>query len=90
MKINELWIEFHWSFFPKGPIDIKSSLVQVMACHLLSTWSNGVLIYMFSLENVYGSFDVCIDKSQTNCWTNSWVAGDFRWHGAQRIHCNAF
>ena len=26
-----LWFQFHWIFVPKGPIDNKSVLVQVMA-----------------------------------------------------------
>ena len=25
---------------------------------------------------------------RTCCWTNCWVAGDLRWHGARVIHCN--
>ena len=33
MKISVFWFEFHLRFFPKGPIDNKSTLVQVMAWH---------------------------------------------------------
>ena len=33
MKMLEFQIKFHWNFFPKGPIDNISVMVQVMAWH---------------------------------------------------------
>ena len=31
MKIYEFWLRFHWSFYPKGPINTIPALVQIMA-----------------------------------------------------------
>ena len=33
MKVFEFQLQFNWSLFPKGPIDYKSALLQVVAWH---------------------------------------------------------
>ena len=65
MKLLEVGLKFHWSFFPKRPINNIPALVQLMAWHQANQATSHYLNqWWLDYRRIYAS--LCLNKLSTN------------------------